>query len=144
MVTCPQPTAVATRRSAAPTPLPAPGKSGASAPRTGPTPPPPPPPAPGKRGPPPPRPARPTRFIEPSCPPPKGTGHGQPLKLARFQKEFLEEALADGIDAAVLLTPRGNGKSSSGGALAGWALFDDDATRAPQVPIVATTIGQAI
>jgi len=84
------------------------------------------------------------RFIETYCRPPKGTGHGQPLKLARFQKEFLEEALADGIDAAVLLTPRGNGKSSSGGALAVWALFDDDATGAPQVPIVATTIGQAI
>jgi phage terminase large subunit-like protein len=84
------------------------------------------------------------RFIETYCRPPKGTGHGQPIKLARFQKEFLEEALADGIDAAILETPRGNGKSSGGGALAVWALFDDDATGAPQVPIVATTIGQAI
>jgi phage terminase large subunit-like protein len=84
------------------------------------------------------------RFIESYCRPPKGTGHGQPLKLARFQKEFLEEALADGIDASVLETPRGNGKSSLGGSLAAWALFDDDETGAPQVPVVATTIGQAI
>jgi phage terminase large subunit-like protein len=84
------------------------------------------------------------RFIETYCRPPKGAGHGKPLKLARFQKEFLEEALADGIDAAILETPRGNGKSSGGGAFAVWALFDDDATGAPQVPIVATTIGQAI
>ena len=84
------------------------------------------------------------RFIETYCRPPKGTGHGQPLKLARFQKEFLEEALADGVDTAVLATPRGNGKSSGGGALAVWALFADDETGAPQVPIVATTIGQAI
>jgi phage terminase large subunit-like protein len=84
------------------------------------------------------------RFIETYCRPPKGQGFGKPLKLARFQKEFLEEALADGIDAAILETPRGNGKSSGGGALAVWALFDDDATGAPQVPIVATTIGQAI
>lgn len=84
------------------------------------------------------------RFIETYCRAPKGTGYGAPLKLATFQKEFLEEALADGVDTAVLETPRGNGKSSGGGALATWALFDDDETGAPQVPIVATTIGQAI
>lgn len=84
------------------------------------------------------------KFIETYCRPPKGKGHGQPLRLARFQKEWLEEALADGIDAAVLATPRGNGKSSFGGALATWAVFDDDGTGVPQVPIIATTIGQAI
>jgi phage terminase large subunit-like protein len=84
------------------------------------------------------------KFIETYCRPPKGKGHGQPLKLAKFQKEFLEDALADGVDSAVLQTPRGNGKSSGGGALATWALFDDDETGAPQVPIIATTVGQAI
>lgn len=84
------------------------------------------------------------RFIETYCRPPKGQGHGKPLKLATFQKEFLEEALADGVDSAILATPRGNGKSSGGGAIAVWALFDDDETGAPQVPVVATTIGQAI
>lgn len=84
------------------------------------------------------------RFIETYCRPAKGKGHGQPLKLASFQREFIEQALSDGIDAAVLQTPRGNGKSSLGGALAVWAVFDDDETGAPQVPIIATTIGQAI
>ena len=84
------------------------------------------------------------KFIETYCRPAKGVGHGQPLKLARFQKEFLEAALADGIDIGILATPRGNGKSSGGGALATWALFDDDETGAPQVPVIATTIGQAI
>jgi len=84
------------------------------------------------------------KFIETYCRAPKGSGHGKPLKLAKFQKEFLEEALSDGVDIAVLATPRGNGKSSGGGALATWALFDDDETGSPQVPIVATTIGQAI
>jgi phage terminase large subunit-like protein len=84
------------------------------------------------------------KFIQTYCRAPKGAGHGTPLKLATFQKEFLEEALADGVDVAILETPRGNGKSSGGGALAVWALFDDDATGSPQVPIVATTIGQAI
>jgi phage terminase large subunit-like protein len=84
------------------------------------------------------------RFVETYCAPPKGKGHGSPLKLAPFQKEFIEAALADGIDAAVLQTPRGNGKSSLGGGLATWALFDDDETGAPQVPIIATTVSQAI
>ncbi len=84
------------------------------------------------------------RFIETFCRTAKGKGHGRPLRLARFQKEFLEAALADGIDSAVLQTPRGNGKSSLGGALATWALYDDDDTGAPQVPIIATTITQAV
>lgn len=90
------------------------------------------------------RPARAIQFIETYCRPPKGLGHGQPVKLAPFQHDFLEEVLADGVDLAVLATPRGNGKSTFGGALAVWAAFDDDDTGAPQVPIIATTIGQAI
>jgi len=84
------------------------------------------------------------KFIETYCRPPKGRGFGQPLRLARFQKQWLEESLADGIDASVLQTPRGNGKSSLGGSLAVWATYDDDDTGAPQVPIIATTVGQAI
>ncbi len=84
------------------------------------------------------------RFIETYCRPAKGTRHGHPLRLAPFQREFLRRALAPGVDIGILATPRGNGKSSLGGALAVWALFDDDATGAPQVPIVATTIGQGI
>jgi phage terminase large subunit-like protein len=84
------------------------------------------------------------RFIETYCRPGKGTGHGEPLRLAPFQKAFLRRALAPGTDIGVLATPRGNGKSSLGGALAVWALFDDDSTGAPQVPIVATTIGQGV
>lgn len=84
------------------------------------------------------------RFMETYCPLPKGRGHGKPIKLDLFQKEFLEEALADGIDAAILTTARGNGKSTGGGALACWGVFDDEETGAPQVPILATTVGQAI
>src|SRR5438045_2516421 len=78
------------------------------------------------------------KFIETYCRAPKGRGHGQPLKLGPFQKRFLKAVLADGIDASVLTTPRGNGKSTFGGALALWALYDDDETGSPQVPIVAT------
>jgi phage terminase large subunit-like protein len=88
--------------------------------------------------------ARAVRFIETYCRAPKGEGHGEPLRLAAFQKAFLRKALAPGVETAILATPRGNGKSSFGGALAVWALFDDDSTGSPQVPVVATTIGQAI
>lgn len=84
------------------------------------------------------------KFIETYCRAPKGRGHGKPVRLGRFQKEFLEEALADGVDVAIKQMPRGNGKSTEGGALATWAAFDDDETGAPQVPIIATTVGQAI
>lgn len=83
-------------------------------------------------------------FQEKYCRSPKGHGFGKPLKLGRFQKEFLEEALAEGIEAAINTMGRGNGKSTGGGGLGTWAVFDDDDTGAPQVPIVATTVGQAI
>jgi len=83
------------------------------------------------------------RFIETYCAAPKGEGHGQPLRLAPFQKRFIRAALADKVDIGILATPRGNGKSSLGGALATWAVFDDDATGSPQVPIVAMTLGMA-
>lgn len=88
--------------------------------------------------------ARAIRFIETYCRPPKGKGHGRPLRLATFQKEWLEAALADGVDVAVQSVPRGNGKSTFRAAVACWALFDDTETGAPQVPIVATTVGQAM
>lgn len=90
--------------------------------------------------------ARAIKFIETYCRAPKGKGHGKPLKLATFQKHFLEEALPSRklVEAAILGMPRGNGKSSFGGGIAVWSLFDDDETGAPQVPIIATTITQAV
>lgn len=88
--------------------------------------------------------ARAIRFIETYCRPPKGTGHGRPMRLAPFQKEWLEEVLAPGVDVAVQSIPRGNGKSTFRAAVALWAVFDPDETGAPQVPIVATTVGQAM
>ena len=88
--------------------------------------------------------ARAIDFMQRYCRPPKGVGHGEPLKLGKFQTDNIEEILADGIDAAARQTPRGNGKSTEFGGLAVWAVFDDDETGAPQVPVVATTISQAI
>ena len=88
--------------------------------------------------------ARAIKFQETYCRAPKGVGYGRPLKLGTFQKEFLEDALADGVETAIHSTGRGNGKSTGGGGLAVWAAFDDDELGAPQVPIVATTVGQAI
>jgi phage terminase large subunit-like protein len=88
--------------------------------------------------------ARAIRFIETYCKPAKGTGHGERLVLAPFQKAFIRKALGKGIDIGVLATPRGNGKSSLGGALAVWALFDDDSTGSPQIPIIHMTVAMAI
>ena len=88
--------------------------------------------------------ARAIRFIETYCRSPKGYGAGQPLKLAEFQKEWLEEVLADGVQAAVMSVGRGNGKSTFLAALGLWGLFDPDESGAPQIPVVATTVQQAV
>jgi len=84
------------------------------------------------------------KFIQTYCRAPKGKGFGKPLKLAKWQKDWLKEALSPDIDAAVMALPRGNGKSTFAAAIAVWATFDVSSTGAPQVPIVATTVGQAI
>lgn len=88
--------------------------------------------------------ARAVKFIQAYCRAPKGKGFGKPLKLAKWQKEWLKEALSPQIDAAVMALPRGNGKSTFAAGIAVWATFDVSSTGAPQVPIVATTVGQAI
>lgn len=91
------------------------------------------------------RPARAIRFIESFCPPPKGFGAGEPLRLAPFQKERLEEWLEDGVNSAAMSVARGNGKSTFLAAVGVWAVFDPDAAGgAPQVPVVATTLMQAV
>lgn len=87
--------------------------------------------------------ARAIRFIESYCVPPKGYGAGRRMRLAAFQKEWLEEAYAEGVNSAGMLVPRGNGKSTFLGAVATHAVFDPDESGAPQVPIVATTLQQA-
>lgn len=84
------------------------------------------------------------RFMQTFCYLPKGYGSGAPIRLAQFQKDWLRAALADGITSAVMTVPRGNGKSTFLAGLALWALFDPDDSGEPQVPIVATTINQAV
>lgn len=66
------------------------------------------------------------------------------MVLAPFQKEWLEEILADGVSSAVMACPRGQGKSTLLTGLAVWATFDESDSGAPQVPIVATRTQQAI
>jgi phage terminase large subunit-like protein len=86
--------------------------------------------------------ARAIRFIESYCVAPKGYGAGKAIRLAPFQKEWLEEVLAPGVHAAVESMPRGNGKSTFKAALGCWAGFDPGESGDPQVPIIATTIKQ--
>lgn len=66
------------------------------------------------------------------------------MKLAPFQKEWLRNVLSDRNTSAVMAVPRGNGKSTLLAGVALWALFDPDESGAPQVPVVATTINQAV
>lgn len=87
--------------------------------------------------------ARAIRFIQTYCRSPKGHGYGKPLKLAPFQREWIAEILSPGVRQAVLECPRGQGKSTLLAALAVWAVFDRYEDGAPQVPIMATTVGQA-
>jgi phage terminase large subunit-like protein len=87
--------------------------------------------------------ARAIRFIESYCVTPKGHGAGEPVKLARFQRELLEAVLDDTtVRSAVCSIARGNGKSTLTAAVALWALHDDE--HSPEVPVVATTLAQAI
>lgn len=83
-------------------------------------------------------------FIETYCRAPKGHGWGKPLKLAPFQKVWLKGVLSGEVTSAAMSLPRGNGKSTFLAAVGVWAVFDPDESGAPQVPIVATTINQAI
>ena len=87
--------------------------------------------------------ARCIRFAESYCVVPKGYNAGRTMRLAPFQKSWLE-VFADDVTSAALLVPRGNGKSSLLAAMALWGLFDDDEHGSPQVPAVAVTVGQAI
>jgi phage terminase large subunit-like protein len=84
------------------------------------------------------------RFIETYCVPPKGYGAGSPLRLAEYQKAWLRQVFGEGVQSAAMSVGRGNGKSTFLGAVAIWAVFDPDESGAPQVPIVATTVNQAI
>lgn len=84
------------------------------------------------------------RFIETYCRPPKGYGHGQPMRLAPFQQDWIRDILAPGVTSAAMSCPRGQGKSTLLAALAVWATFDRSDSGAPQVPVVATRTQQAI
>lgn len=86
--------------------------------------------------------ARCIRFIETYLVPPKGYGAGKRIRLAGFQKAWLEEVLAPGVSSAMLKLPRGNGKSTFLAAVALWALYDDDESGDPQVPVVAVSLQQ--
>jgi phage terminase large subunit-like protein len=86
-------------------------------------------------------------FLETQCIPRKGHGAGKPLRLARYQKAWLEEVLVPGVDAAGMTLPRGQGKSTFAGGLGTWALFDEACAEAfggqPQIPVIATNTRQA-
>ena len=73
---------------------------------------------------------------------PSGHNAGDPFKLATFQKNLIEELLADDVSMGAVSIPAGNGKSTLAAALALWSLCDH--SDAPQVPLLASTATQAV
>jgi len=83
------------------------------------------------------------KFIESYCHLFQGYGAGELIVLAQYQKDWLYEVFADGVKAAILSIPRGNGKSTFLGALATWALFDPVlAWGDPKIYLIAYTLSQ--
>lgn len=79
--------------------------------------------------------ARCIRWIETFCRVPSGVNVGQPFRLARFQRDSIEQLLADGVRTGGLQIPRGNAKSTLWAAVGLWAVCDLEDQ--PQVPLVA-------
>jgi len=75
------------------------------------------------------------RFVESFCRVPSGHNAGQLIRLARYQKDGLEEVLAGGARIAGWQIPRGGGKSTLWAAIGLWALCDPPDS--PQVPLIA-------
>jgi len=86
--------------------------------------------------------ARCIRFVETYCRIPSGVGYGKRLELHKYQRESIEELLADGVRTGGLQIPRGNAKSTLWAAVGLWAVAD--APDAPQVPLVAYNGLQAL
>lgn len=82
------------------------------------------------------------RFVQSQVIVPKGFGAGRPMRLLRFQREWIEEAYAEGIRSAALAISRGNGKTGLLAALALAELHLD--SWSPDVPVIAPTIGVSI
>ncbi|CAN0444499.1 unnamed protein product, partial [Phaeothamnion confervicola] len=62
--------------------------------------------------------ARCIKFLESQCIPTKGYGRGKPMKLAKFQKEWIGQVLGgDDYDSSVMTLPRGQGKSTFAGGI---------------------------
>lgn len=85
--------------------------------------------------------ARCIRWIESYVRIPSGHRANEPLRLARFQRESIEELLAPAVRNGGLQIPRGNAKSTLWAAVGLWAICDHP--DAPQVPLVAYNALQA-
>lgn len=82
------------------------------------------------------------RFIETYCIVPKGRGAGQPMKLAQYQLDAIEQLLATGVRTGEYSMGRGGGKSSFMAAFGLSNLYLEPWQ--PQVPIIATKVQQAV
>lgn len=75
---------------------------------------------------------------------PQGRLAGEPLRLAGFQRRFVEGALADGVSVGALSVGRGNGKTALAGGLAVTHLLGEwDPQPQREIAIAARTRDQA-
>ena len=88
------------------------------------------------------RPARAIAFIQNLIHVPSGRNAGEPLRLAPYQVDLIEELLAEGATMGGFSIPAGNAKSTTAAALGLWALCDHDDS--PQVVLLAVNSAQAI
>lgn len=82
-------------------------------------------------------------FVEKYCRNPKGYGFGEPMRLSSEQRDWFRRVLHPDTTAAVKSCMRGEGKSTEMAAMALWGGFDRNISGSPQIPIIATTLGQA-
>jgi phage terminase large subunit-like protein len=75
------------------------------------------------------------RWIETYLRVPSGHGAGEPLRLAEFQRDLIEELLADGVRSGGFQIGAGNAKSTLAAAIGLWAVASTPDS--PQVPLIA-------
>lgn len=81
-----------------------------------------------------------TQFIQTYCIVPKGYGAGEPMRLAPFQLEGIEQLFSEGVRTGEFSMGRGNGKSSLIAAISLAHLCLEP--HSPQVPLIATKLRQ--
>lgn len=83
------------------------------------------------------------KFMTSYCRTPTGHRPRELIVFSKAQLDWFEEILSGDVNQAVKSCPRGEGKSTEMAALACWAVFAENESGDPQVPIIGTRVSQA-